>query len=224
MKNEKNRHLTKGVRDRCASARSLCAKVELHSADVTAALERCFAPFLGGCDLAAGVRRLTLFVINAIRRRIARLLDAERAVHELEVQGSQERERKNLAVEALHQMLASFRTARLWDRGPVVPQGTISKRPAQLLIEAARVRPHLDSPRLRVSPKPLWGFKPGPGLGVAFDAATKELDTALTEYERSRICCAEAREDRDLAMEELHRYVKAVRGLLRAVCALPGDA
>ncbi len=222
MKNEKNRHLTQGVRDRCAGARSLCGKIEHHSGDVAAALERCFSPFLGGCELEAGVRRLTLFVIDAIRQLIARLLDAEWAVHELAIQCSQERERKNEAVEALHRLLISFRRVNLWDRGPVVPRGTICRRPERLLIEAARVRPRLDSPHLRVSSKPRRVLEPAPGLGAEFDAATAELETALAEYQRSRICCAEAREDRDLAMEELHTYVTAVRGLLRAVCALPG--
>jgi hypothetical protein len=54
MRTERIRHLTKGARDLCASARSLCAKLELRSGDVAAALERCFAPFLDGEVLELG--------------------------------------------------------------------------------------------------------------------------------------------------------------------------
>lgn len=218
MTNEKNRHLTKGVRDRCASARSLCAKLELHSDEVTAALERCFGPFFSGHELAVEVRRVTLLLIDSIRQLIAGLLDAERMVHELKVQCSDERQRKNEAVDSMHRLLTSFRRVRLWDRGPVVPPGTISRRPERLLIEAERIRPHLDSPQLLVWPKPLPGFRVAIWrLGADFDDAAAELETALVEYERSRACATEARADRDLAMENLDRYTTAVRGLWSAI-------
>ncbi|MEE8523814.1 MAG: hypothetical protein V3T72_07760 [Thermoanaerobaculia bacterium] len=224
MKKKKHhRYLSKGARDRCSGARSLCAKLELHSGDVAAALERCFSPFLGGRELDLGVRRLTLLVIDAIRQLIARLLEAEWVYHDLRVQFAQERERKNEAVEEVHRMLTSFRMVDLWDRGPVVPRGAISRRPEHLLVEAARVRPHLDSPHLQLSPDPFPGFEPAPGLGADFDAATAELETAWTDFERSRICCSEAKEDRDVAMEELERHVTAVRSLLRTVCCLPAS-
>jgi hypothetical protein len=47
------------------------------------------------------------------------------------------------------------------------------------------------------------------------------LATAWTELGRSCHVLAAAREERDLAMDELHRYASGLRGLLRAVCALP---
>ncbi len=218
---ERNRYLTKGIRDRCTSARNLCARIEQHSGDVTEALERSFAPFLGGPELEQGVRRVTLCAINAIRQLITRLLDTQWTLHELEVQGSQERERKNQAIAALHHMLTSFRRAQLWDRGPLVPKGRIPWQPEHLLAEAAKMRPRLDSPHLRVTAKPFPGFEPAPGLGTELEEAMNELETALTEFGRTQHACAAAREERDEAMEELHAYVTAVRGLLRAVMALP---
>jgi hypothetical protein len=221
MRTERIRHSTQGARDLCASARSLCAKLELRSGDVAAALERCFAPFLGGEALEKGVRRVTLVAINTLRQLIARVLDAERCVHDVDVQCSQERERKNQALAAVHHMLISFRRCQLWDRGPLIPQGKISWQPETLLAEAARVRPRLDSPHLQVSPDPFPGFEPAPGLGDELDAATEELATALTELGRSHHALTAAREERDQAMDELRRYASGLRGLLRAVCALP---
>jgi hypothetical protein len=224
MKKGRNRYLSKGVRDRCASARSLCAKLELRSGDVADALERTFTPFLGGAELVQGVRRLTLVAINTLRQLIAQLLDAERCVHEIGVQCSEERERKNQALAAVHYLLTSFRRCRLWDRGPLVPRGPIPWQPEKLLAEAARVRPRLDSPHLQVSPDPFPGFEPASGLGAELDAATEELATAWTELGRSCHVLAAAREERDLAMDELHRYASGLRGLQRAVCALPATS
>ncbi len=220
MTTEKNRYLTKGVRDCCTRARSLCAKLELHCGDVTEALERSFGPFLGDHDLEAGSRRLTLSAIDAIRQRIARLLDLQWVVHELDVQCSEDHERKNQAIAGVHRMLTSFRKVDLWDRGPVVPRGKISWRPEQLLLEAARVRPHLDSPHLQLSSTPFPGFEPAPGLGTELDAAVNELETALAEFQQSQVCCAEAREERDLALNGLRDYVTSMGKVLRALLAL----
>jgi hypothetical protein len=221
MTTQENRYSTKGSRVLCAGARGLCAELELRSGEVAAALERWLAPFLAGDELEQGVRRVTLVAINTLRQLIARLLDAERCVHAVDVQCSQERQRKNQALAAVHHMLTSFRRCQLWDRGPVVPHGPIPWQPEMLLGEAARVRPRLDSPYLQVSRNPVAACEPAPDVGEQLDAATEELSTALTEFGRSEHALSAAREERDQAMDELRCSAIGLRGVLRAVCALP---
>ena len=101
--NTSNHYLSKRSRELCDNARSLCRQLELRSDAICAALERFFAPFLEGHDLEAGVRRLSLVAINAIREQITRLLDADREVHDLSTQLTQARQdRAEMQAEMQH--------------------------------------------------------------------------------------------------------------------------
>ncbi|MEE8507946.1 MAG: hypothetical protein V3T07_02680 [Myxococcota bacterium] len=217
MKKEHNRHLGKGIRDRCTCAQSLCVKLASHSDGLAETFARCFAPYLGDGEPEFDLRGLLLLLVAAIRQRIARLLDAERFYQDLRGGCAQARSRKNQAIETLHRLLTSYRRVGLWDHGPVGPPCATSRRPEVLLVEARRIRPHLVSPTLQLSPGRTVGIHLMPGLQAEHDAASEELEAALIDFRRFDLRRSEAKEDRDLAMADLDRYVAAARRFFRAL-------
>ncbi|MEE8526752.1 MAG: hypothetical protein V3T72_22680 [Thermoanaerobaculia bacterium] len=200
MKNEENGRLSKGVRDRCANARSLCAKLEAQSDGISAALPK--------------------LLIHVIRQLIARLLAAETIHLETLAALSPARCRRDAAIEALYRQLSVFRQVGMWNRGPVVPSGRLPREPRQLLAVAAGVRQHLDSPDLCQQPGATFGVRFSPELQPVFDQATSELSAALAELEEADRRSRKTRKARDEAMNDLDAHLSAARSVQRALCDL----